>query len=223
MCVSADKSWSATFPIFVSSDHSGSIDGHNYIDLALPSGTLWADVNIGADKPEDYGSYFAWGETTTKKTYSWNTYKYYGGSVLIRKYCTSSDYGKIDNLTELEPGDDAAYVTWGEAWCMPSKKQFEELMDQDYTEQEWTQLNGVYGCKVTSRTNGKSIFLPAAGLMEEAQRYNAASGGYYWTRTLHEDKSGAAYYRYFYQGTANATMNNGRYGGKSVRPVRATK
>ena len=81
------------------------------VDLGLPSGTLWADRNIGADSPEGYGDYFAWGETRPKSTYSWSTYKYCKGSYdTMTKYCTDSSRGTVDNKTVLEAADDAAIV-----------------------------------------------------------------------------------------------------------------
>lgn len=221
VCTAADNSWQSICPVSVISDRSGTIDGHNYVDLGLPSGTLWADTNVGADSPEEYGNYYAWGETATKSSYSWTTYKYYGGSVLLRKYCTDSNYGNVDNLRVLEADDDAACVNWSTAWCMPDKAQLEELMDTTYTETEWTTLNGVKGCKVISKANGNSIFLPAAGTRDDSSLYNAGKGGYYWTRNLNIDKPGAAYYRYFYGEDENATTDNGRYAGRSVRAVRA--
>ena len=97
---------------------------HEWVDLGLPSGTLWATCNVGANSPEEYGDYFAWGETTTKSSYSWSTYKYCkGSSSTMTKYCTSSYYGTVDNKTELEPSDDAATANWGSEWQMPSLEQ----------------------------------------------------------------------------------------------------
>ncbi|MBR6376052.1 MAG: hypothetical protein IKR91_07460, partial [Alloprevotella sp.] len=94
------------------------------VDLGLPSGTLWADRNVGADKPEAYGSYFAWGETVPKSDYSWSTYKYGTADSELTKYCSESSYGKdgyTDKFIELELQDDAASVNWGGNWRMPSK------------------------------------------------------------------------------------------------------
>ena len=126
--------------ITISSDTT--IDGHDYVDLGLPSGTLWATCNVGATNPEDYGDYYAWGETTTKSDYSESTYTYSG------------------NPTELPTSADVAYVTWGSNWRMPSLAQFQEL--SSYTTTTWTTLNGFYGWLITSKLNGTSIFLPAA-------------------------------------------------------------
>ncbi|MCQ2315083.1 MAG: hypothetical protein MJZ85_00135 [Bacteroidales bacterium] len=88
----------------VTVDGGGTIAGHGYVDLGLPSGTLWATCNVGADKPEDYGGYFAWGETKKKTEYSWNPYKWCNGSYnTLTKYCTHSDCGTVDNKTVLDP------------------------------------------------------------------------------------------------------------------------
>lgn len=137
--------------------------GHEWVDLGLPSGTLWATTNVGASKPEEYGDYFAWGETVGynggNTTFGWNTYKYCSGSnKTIWKYCTESYFGTVDNKTMLEPVDDAATANWGEAWQMPSLDQFEELINSNYTSSEWVTINGIYGKKITSKNNLKSIF-----------------------------------------------------------------
>ena len=96
-------------------------DEHEWVDLGLTSGTLWATCNVGATAPEDYGDYFAWGETEPKEDYSWSTYKWCNGSYKTQtKYCTNSKYGTVDDKTELEPEDDAAFVNWGSTWRMPT-------------------------------------------------------------------------------------------------------
>ena len=120
-------------------------DGHEWVDLGLPSGLKWATCNVGADSPEDYGDYFAWGETTTKSDY------------------TSSNYNYSSNPTTLPLDRDAAYTNWGTSWRMPTKAEIEELCNTSYTTWTWTTQNGVSGCRVTSKVNGNSIFLPAAG------------------------------------------------------------
>ena len=104
---------------------------HEYVDLGLPSGLLWATCNVGATSPEDYGDYFAWGETQPKDTYEWSTYQYCNGSYnTLTKYCSNSSYGYngfTDNLTTLLPEDDAATANWGGNWRMPTKEEFQEL------------------------------------------------------------------------------------------------
>ena len=156
------------------------------IDLGLPSGTLWASCNVGATKPEEYGDYFAWGETKPKEYYNWGTYKWCNGSSSSLTKYTGSD-GK----TELDLEDDAAYVNWGSSWRMPSLDQIKELIDN--CNWEWTQLNGVWGRKATSKTNGNSIFLPTAGWRDDASLGDAGSYGYYWSRSLDTRYSGGAY------------------------------
>ena len=135
------------------------VDPSTYVDLGLPSGTLWATCNIGANSPEEYGDYFAWGETegynSGKTSFNWLTYKWCKGSeTTMTKYCGNSSYGYngfTDELTELDLEDDAAYVNWGPAWRMPSIEQCEELINSSYTTTDWTIQNGVYGRKITSK------------------------------------------------------------------------
>ena len=191
---------------------------HEWVDLGLPSGTKWATCNVGASSPEEYGDYFAWGEVTPKNTYSLSTYKYCKGSYdTMTKYCTQSNYGYnrfTDNLTELQPEDDAATANWGSPWRMPSYDQMKELCNSSYTTWEWTTLNGVNGCKVTSKSNGNSIFLPAAGYRSNDKLYDAGSDGYYWSSSL--DVGRDAYSLYFHSGNWGWGINLRDYG-QSVR------
>jgi hypothetical protein len=130
---------------------------NTFVDLGLPSGTLWATCNVGADTPEDDGTFFAWGETSKKNLYNWGNYKYCNGvNDTYTKYCTNGEYGYngfADGLTELLPEDDAATANWGKEWQMPSKAQFEELINDKYTLIEKTTLNGVNGRMITSKRN----------------------------------------------------------------------
>lgn len=202
-------------------------DNHEYVDLGLPSGTLWATCNVGATKPEEYGDYFAWGETTGynggKTTFNLSTYKYCNGSnTTLTKYCTSSSYGTVDNKTVLDSSDDAATVNWGSNWQMPSLAQLQELINSSYTTTTWTTQSGVYGRKITSKSNGKSIFLPAAGYRIGASLSNTGSFGYYWSRSLNTSNSGLACYLFFGSSDIYA-YSYGRYCGPSVRPVRVQK
>ena len=195
-------------------------NGHEYVDLGLPSGTLWATCNVGASKPEEYGDYFAWGETQPKSTYDWGTYKYCNGSATtLTKYCTNSDFGTIDNKTVLEAADDAARANWGGSWRMPTDAELTELYEQcTWT---WTTQNGVYGYKVTSKKSGytnKSIFLPAAGYRNVSSLYYAGSDGYYWSSSLLTDYPSNAWFVGFYSDYVRSSPN-GRYYGFSVRPV----
>ncbi|MBP5381307.1 MAG: hypothetical protein J6Y39_06240 [Bacteroidaceae bacterium] len=200
-------------------------EDYEYVDLGLPSGTLWATRNIGADNPEDFGDYFAWGETATKSYYDWSSYKWCNGSeTTITKYCSMSSNGYngfTDNLTELLPEDDAAYVNWGSDWRMPTITQFEELLKNSYTTTEWTTKNGVYGRKITSKTNGNSIFLPAAGARNDGSLGDAGSRGHYWSRTLNTSSPDKARRLYFNSSGIYTSYYSTRFSGISVRPVRA--
>ena len=199
-----------------------------YVDLGLPSGTLWATYNIGATSPEDYGDYFAWGETEGyndgKTKFDWSTYKWCeGSSSTMTKYCTNSSSGYngfTDDKTELDLEDDAAYVNWGPDWRMPSSEQFSELINSSYTTIEWTAQNGVNGRKITSKTNGNSIFLPAAGDRHNSSLDDAGLNGYYWSRTLNSDFTDSA--RNLYFDSSNIYMGSrSRSFGRRVRPVRS--
>ena len=202
-----------------------------YVDLGLPSGTLWATCNIGANSPEECGDYFAWGEidgyNSGKTEFSLRTYKWCNGSTgTMTKYCTHGNYGNngfTDNKTELELEDDAAYVNWGPAWRMPSKEQLQELINSSYTTTTWTTQNGVYGRKITSKSNGNSIFLPAAGYRSsDSSLDGAGSYGKYWSRTLLESGPYYAWCLYFDSSFIYTGYYN-RYLGFTVRPVRLSE
>ena len=201
-------------------DIDDTLDGHEWVDLGLPSGTLWATCNVGANSPEEYGDYYAWGETQPKTSYNWSTYKYCKGSYdTMTKYCTNSSYGTVDNKTVLEPSDDAATANWGSGWQMPSLEQLKELYNSSYTTTTWTTINGKYGRKITSKSNGNSIFLPAAGYRNDTSLGSAGSRGFYWSRSLSTSYSDNACYLYFNSGGIY-TYYGSRYYGQSVRPVR---
>ena len=191
-------------------------NGHAYVDLGLPSGLKWATCNVGATKPEEYGDYFAWGETTPKTTYDWSTYKWCNGSYdTMTKYCTDSDYGTVDNKTVLDPEDDAASVNMGGSWRMPTRAEQDELLTEcTWT---WTTLNGVNGCNVEG-PNGNSIFLPAAGYRSSSDLSRAGSSGYYWSSSLTTDNSYNAFDLYFNSGDVYWNYDY-RYYGQSVRGV----
>ena len=177
------------------------------IDLGLPSGTKWACCNVGANKPEGYGGYYAWGETETKSTYDWSTYIHCDGS---EKTC--HDLGSDIAGTRY----DVAHVKWGGSWVIPSKVQQDELRNN--CTYEWTTVNGVKGGKFTSKKNGKSIFLPAAGHRNGSDLDNAGSYGYYWSSTQAPSYARNAYSLYFNSGNAYA-RDYYRYYGFTVRPV----
>ncbi len=190
-------------------------NGYIYVDLGLS--VKWATMNVGASESEDYGDYFAWGEIEPKDYYDWGTYKWCNGSAsTLTKYNTSSSYGTVDNKTQLELSDDAAYVNWGGAWRMPTDAELTELRVQcTWT---WTTQNGVNGYKVTSNKNGNSIFLPAAGCRYGSSLYGAGSYGYYWSSSLSTDTPYSAYYVYFNSSYVYRYYYD-RYYGRSVRPV----
>ena len=189
--------------------------GHEYVDLGLS--VKWATCNVGANKPEDYGDYFAWGETKPKSTYSWSTYKWCRG---IResqiKYCTSSDYGTVDNKRTLDLSDDAARANWGGSWRMPTEAEQDELREKcTWT---WTTQNGVKGYIVTSKSNGNSIFLPAAGIRYASSIDNAGSIGYYWSSAFARVIPSLAFLLMLDSSRVYSNQND-RYCGQSVRPV----
>ena len=184
------------------------------VELGLS--VLWAECNLGANAPEEYGDYYAWGETETKSNYDWSTYKFgTSSSGPFSKYNTISSYGTVDNKTVLDPEDDVAHVVLGGSWRMPTDAEWTELRTKcTWT---WTTENGVNGRRVTG-PNGNSIFLPAAGYWDGANLYNAGPIGYYWSSSLRTNFSHYVWhvrfdsdgvYRYDYY----------RYSGLSVRPV----
>ena len=191
-------------------------DEHEYVDLGLPSGTLWATCNVGAKSPEEYGDYFAWGETEPKESYTWGTYRWCNGTDdTLTKYCSDSEYGTVDNKSFLDGKDDAAYVNWGPEWRMPTIEQMTEF--SQYCNKTRTERNGVKGCLITG-PNGNTIFLPGSG------NWNNGGGagdysGYYWSCSgdnsyamgLDSD-SGYSSWGYF---------NGFRYAGYTIRAVRA--
>ena len=147
-------------------DDANEHNGHGYVDMGLPSGILWATCNVGADTPEGFGDYLAWGETAPKDIYDWKSYRYGNfryDRYELNKYCTDSCCGLngfMDELSVLEPSDDAARACWGGDWRIPTIEEWEELFQN--TTGGWMVQNGVKGWLLTA-TNGNSLFLPAAG------------------------------------------------------------
>jgi len=189
-CTAADGSGvKATCTVTVTA-YNNYNNGHEYVDLGLS--VKWATMNVGASSPEDYGDYFAWGETTTKTTYNWSNYKYCkGNEYTLTKYCTKSGYGTVDNKTVLDLSDDAARANWGGNWRMPTYAELDELRNNCTL--KWTTQNSVKGYKVTSKTNGNSIFLPAAGHRKDSSLYSAGSYGIYWSSSLGTLEPNGAY------------------------------
>ena len=202
---------------------------YEWVDLGLPSGTLWASCNVGATKPEDFGLYFAWGETegysgiTTEKGFYWGDYKFSSGQTLstsisfkgVTKYNSKSASGTVDNLTTLELVDDAAYVS--DNTCrMPTSGECQELIDN--TTSTWETLNGVNGIRLTSKTNGNSIFVPAAGYCYGGSVLGVGSYGSLWSSSLNVSSSRDAWYLDF-NSSYVVVDSYFRYDGFSVRAV----
>ena len=190
------------------------------VDLGLPSGIKWASCNVGAEKPEDYGNYYAWGEVLPQKDYFWATYKHaYGNGNKLTKYCNKESYGDngfTDNKTTLEPEDDAAYFNWGGSWRMPTNAEWIELRyNCTWT---WTTQNGINGYQITSKTNSNSIFLPAAGYRYYTNLNYVGYRGYYWSSSLDVDEPYNACALYFDSDYVDSYYGN-RSRGQSVRPV----
>ena len=178
---------------------SGTLNGYEYVDLGLS--VKWATCNIGADSPEEYGNYYAWGETVTKSSYTSSNSVTYGVS------------GMSDFSGDTEY--DAATANWGSPWRMPTDSELTELRTScTWT---WTTLNDVNGYEVTG-TNGNSIFLPAAGFRNSSSLGRAGSYGRYWSSTPDSSGSSYAYYLSFYSSSVNR-FSSYRYLGQSVRPV----
>lgn len=202
----------------------------DYTDLGLSSGTLWATRNIGANSPEEYGDYFAWGEVSRKSVYDYvfKKYKWRKGINDYKKYNNKSNYGLIDNKMELDLVDDAAYVNLGSHWRIPTYDQIEELKKE--CKWTWITCNGVKGCSVKG-PNGNSIFLPAAGdcayrvYLDYSSLDGEGSYCHYWSSSLDYNYPFCAYELFFSpsSGFINHHHSRSRPNGFSIRPVRAQK
>ena len=193
----------------------------DWVDLGLPSGLLWATRNVGASSPTDYGNYYAWGETSPKSVYDWSTYRYCnGGYDALTKYCNRASYGYngfTDNLTILQPGDDAATANYGGR--TPTKEEWQELLNN--TTVSWTTLNGVNG-RLFTASNGSSVFLPAAGFRWDSSLYFAGSYGHYWSSSLYTGNPNDAWY-FDFNSDGQLMSDYDRYHGLSVRAVRSAR
>lgn len=192
-------------------------NGYGYVDLGLPSGLKWATCNIGANTPEEYGDYFAWGEVEPKSYYGWDNYKWCNGNYnTLTKYCMGGNYGIIDNKTVLDSGDDAATVNWGGNWRMPTKEEQDEL--REYCTWKW--IYDIGGYEVIG-PNGNSIFLPIAGFRFDDSLVQGGMIGLYLSSSLAYTESGYsadAYYIGFEVSGVNSYLNS-RYWGYTIRPV----
>lgn len=189
--------------------------GHEAVDLGLS--VKWATTNIGAQKPEDYGTYFAWGEVSAKAIYDWNTYKWYNSDLAtFTKYNNVYAYGTVDNKITLDISDDAANANWEGEWRIPTLEELKELYN--YCTWIWTTLNGVKGYKITSKINGNSIFLPAAGYWRQATLYAVGSFSAYWLNSLDVDDPDYSSAIEFTSDYIDWSYNE-RYYGYPIRPV----
>ena len=184
-----------------------------YVDLGLS--VKWATCNLGATKPSDYGHYYAWSETMVKGDYSWDTYKWGKGNNITK-------YNDSDGKTVLDPEDDVATAKLGSPWRMPTKDEINELIGG--CTWKWTKKNGVRGHEVKG-TNGKTIFLPAAGTRKGFELLYTGESGFYWSASRASNEINKAFY--FDNGYSNIIDDNliharitDRYRGYMVRPVR---
>ena len=214
----------------------GTIDGHEYVEMG--DGLKWATMNIGATKPEEYGDYFAWGETAAKTDYSWAAYKWMQEGQSDWKHITKYTFADEqkegiwydgdtfvgDNKTSLEYADDAARQIWKGTWRMPTDAEWTALRDEANFKWDWTddyEGTGVAGRIVTSKVSGyegNTIFLPAAGRRGGPSLSGVGSGGYYWSSSLRTSYSGYAWSVPFYSSLVGR-CDSSRYYGQSVRPV----
>ena len=196
---------------------SVTVKSREYVDLGLS--VKWATCNVGASSPEEYGDYYAWGETETKSRYDESTYKWWrSNSSSFTKYCTDSSYGRVDYKKVLESSDDVAQVKWGGSWRMPTDEEMTELLENcTWT---WTTQGGTNGCKVTSKKNGNSIFLPAAGYRNNSSLKYAGSYSDYWSSSLdwHEMGNDCAFGVGFNSSHGDRFISDRSYG-YPVRPV----
>ena len=205
--------------------NNDTIPDHEYVDLGLSSGTLWATCNVGAESPEDFGDYFAWGETSPKEIYDWKSYEYCSfvdGRYVLTKYCTNSYYGLdgfVDSLTVLEPLDDAAVANWGEHWRMPTGEEWRELYQN--TTLTWTTQNNVDGILLTS-WNGNSLFLPYTGFYLD-DNLICTSLGVYWSSSLQTSSQISAWSFHFDLDECHVCGTYERSRGQVVRAVRAAE
>ncbi len=200
--------------------YSGNFNGHDYVDLALPSSIKWATYNVGATKPYEYGDYFAWGEVRSKDRYDFETYKWCDGINFkpLTKYCTDKELGKIDNKPRLDLEDDAAFVNWGNGWRMPTVKEQLELINGC----EWTKVDdfnnsGVSGFLGKSKYNGNYIFLPTAGYKVGMKLIHDDEGRYSSSEIV--ERCPISIYSIFQFSFIDLRGDGGRYYGQSVRAV----
>lgn len=199
---------------------SGQIDGYDYVDLGLS--VKWATFNVGATQPTELGNYFAWGEVAQKdSSYNWSTYKWCEGSFdSITRYCVKRKLGKRDKYTQLIPADDAATANWGAKWRMPSILELQELVDN--CKWDWTSNykgSGTAGSIGTSKINGNTIFLPAAGFREDTMVGGLGVRGQYMSNQIADFGNCDVHYIWFGDSSIETDDNIQRQIGNSVRAV----
>ena len=197
-------------------DDAKAPDGVEAVDLGLS--VKWANMNVGANKDSGFGSYFAWGEIKPKDYYSWDTYVWSKGNTqFLLKYSVA------DGKTQLVPSDDAARANWGDDWRMPTVDEYEELLDPDECQWDWTMKDGVNGYKVTGKKTGNSIFLPITGFrFYEGVQFRAIKG-IYWTSTVYTGnpiKSWCLEFDFQDVDVSFGNLSSNRFSGRCVRAVR---
>ena len=193
------------------------IQGHEGVDMGVS--VKWAAYNLGADSMSDFGDYYAWGETMTKRCFEWNKYRYQrSGStfdnIQFTRYNTKEQFGSVDYVTELKDNDDAASVRWGDKWRIPTAEQWKEL--QENCEWIWTEFKNTLGFIVVAK-NGNKLFLPAAGVFSGSKLHFEREEGYYWTSSLAADPRRAYYCSIFDKQVKLDTRD--RFAGLTIRPV----
>lgn len=189
---------------------------YEYVDMGLS--VKWGTCNVGATKPEEMGTYFAWGEKEMKGIYNWSTYKHYDNAAnALTKYCTRTRSGKVDNKVVLDLSDDMACIEREDDCRMPTEQEMNELCEK--CEWVWVEKNGVQGYKVISSITGKSIFLPAAGFMYNDRLYSTKTDGYYWSSSVNGQYPEEAYGLHFNANNMSGSYDY-RYYGRTIRPVK---
>lgn len=199
-------------------------NGHEYVDLGLS--VKWATCNVGASTPEDYGNFYAWGETKTKQSFTTKNYAFRtGGSwaknIRLSKYNTNPERGPVDGKVKLALSDDAASVNWGGRWRIPTKDEVEEL----FLRCRWvkSEMNGVQGFRVTG-PKGNSIFVPATGMMSEKKIIGQGERACIWSSSLCADYTDYLYscagaYCLIVYDSENRQDNMDRQNGMMIRPL----
>lgn len=181
------------------------------VDLGLSSGLKWATCNIGAQNPEDYGNYYAWGESETKTSYFWENYSFYADGKYLK-------YNDEDKLISLLPEDDVTMLRTKNKWFTPSAEQINELIAG--CDLSWELRNDKCGIKFTSKVNGNSIFIPASGYRYENTRDRVDSWVCIWSSTLSDESSAIRLFASEYEGEITCyTINMGRCQAMPIRPV----